>query len=81
MNLPRLGIDIAKVKFNVCLLQPNGKIKHKVFPNSTAGFAQLHEWLEHRQRAFAPGALLPSNHRAALQSLLSRVGRGSETKR
>jgi hypothetical protein len=34
MNLPCLGIDIAKVKFNVCLLQLTGKLKHKVFPNS-----------------------------------------------
>jgi transposase len=46
MNLPCLGIDIAKVKFNVCLLQLSGKLKHKVFANNAAGFAQLHEWLE-----------------------------------
>ncbi|MGI8836993.1 MAG: IS110 family transposase [Pyrinomonadaceae bacterium] len=46
MNLPCLGIDIAKVKFNVCLLQLTGKLKHKVFSNNAAGFAQLHEWLE-----------------------------------
>ncbi len=49
MNLPRLGIDIAKVKFNVCLLHLNGKLKHKVFPNSAAGFALLHEWLEKQE--------------------------------
>jgi hypothetical protein len=41
MNLPILGIDIAKVKFNVCLLQSNGKLKHRVFPNSTAGLHYL----------------------------------------
>lgn len=46
MNLPCLGIDIAKVKFNVCLLRCNGKLKHKVFANSVVGFAELHEWLE-----------------------------------
>ena len=46
MNLPCLGIDIAKVKFNVCLLQLTGKLQHKVFPNNTAGFAQLQQWLE-----------------------------------
>lgn len=46
MNLPCLGIDIAKVKFNACLLQLNGKLKHKVFANSVAGFAELCEWLE-----------------------------------
>ena len=49
MNLPRLGIDIAKVKFNACLLQLTGKLKHKVFPNNAAGFAQLQEWLEKQQ--------------------------------
>lgn len=49
MNLPCLGIDIAKVKFNACLRQLNGKLKHKVFPNSVVGFAQLHEWLEKQQ--------------------------------
>jgi len=38
MNLPRLGIDIAKVKFNACLLLLTGKLKHKVFPNNAAGF-------------------------------------------
>ncbi len=46
MNLPCLCIDIAKVKFNACLLQLTGKLKHKVFSNNAAGFAQLHEWLE-----------------------------------
>jgi transposase len=49
MHLPCLGIDIAKVKFNVCLLQVSGKLKHKVFPNSVTGFAQLHEWLEKQE--------------------------------
>ena len=49
MNLPCLGIDIAKVKFNVCLLQLTGKLKHKVFPNSVTGFAQLHQWLEQQE--------------------------------
>lgn len=45
MNLPNLGIDIAKVKFNVCLMQLNGKLKHKVFANTAAGFEQLSAWL------------------------------------
>jgi transposase len=42
---PVLGIDIAKLKFNVCLINSNGKLKHKVFPNTGAGFAQLQAWL------------------------------------
>jgi transposase len=45
MTEPALGIDIAKLKFNVCLIQHSGKLKHKVFPNSAAGFEQLREWL------------------------------------
>ena len=40
-----LGIDIAKEKFNVCLINPEGKSRHKVFVNTAAGFEQLAEWL------------------------------------
>ena len=36
-----LGIDIAKLKFNVCLINPQSKLKHKLFPNTSAGFEQL----------------------------------------
>ena len=45
MTLPTLGIDIAKQKFNVCLIRPDGKLKHKVFPNSEVGFEHLASWL------------------------------------
>jgi transposase len=45
MPLPALGIDIAKLKFNVCLLSSSGKLKHKVFANTAAGFQQLAAWL------------------------------------
>jgi transposase len=45
MTQPVLGIDISKLKFNVCLIQPSGKLKHKLFPNTVAGCAQLSEWL------------------------------------
>jgi transposase len=45
MPLPALGIDIAKLKFNVCLLHTGGKLKHKVFPNTAVGFQQLDAWL------------------------------------
>lgn len=57
MNLPCLGIDIAKVKFNVCLLQSNGKLKHKVFPTHAAGFAQLQEWLAKHQASLVHACL------------------------
>ena len=45
MTEPVLGIDIAKWKFNVCLINPEGKLRHKVFSNTSTGFEQLHEWL------------------------------------
>jgi transposase len=45
MTAPALGIDISKLKFNVCLINLNGKLKHKVFPNIATGFEQLQTWL------------------------------------
>jgi transposase len=45
MTLPCLGIDIAKLKFNACLTRPEGRLKHKVFPNDAHGFSQLSAWL------------------------------------
>lgn len=45
MTEPVLGIDIAKLKFNVCLISLRGKLKHTAFPNNAAGFAQLSQWL------------------------------------
>jgi transposase len=45
MNLPPLGLDIAKLKFNACLVRADGKLRHKVFPNNRTGFAQLCDWL------------------------------------
>jgi transposase len=40
-----LGIDISKLKFNVCLIKITGKLRHKVFANNKAGFEQLLAWL------------------------------------
>src|SRR3712207_9559251 len=45
MTVPSLGLDIAKLKFNACLLRQGGKLRHHVFPNTAAGFAQLADWL------------------------------------
>src|SRR2546423_2219228 len=45
MTNPALGIDIAKLKFNVCLINTSGKLKHKVFSNTATGFEQLLDWL------------------------------------
>ncbi|MGE5707667.1 MAG: IS110 family transposase [Bacteroidota bacterium] len=48
MDLPILGIDIAKSKFDVCLLL-NGKTKHKVCPNTPEGFQELLGWLSRQK--------------------------------
>jgi transposase len=46
MTLSIIGIDISKLKFDLCLLRDNGKLKHKVFANTAAGFLQLSAWLQ-----------------------------------
>nr|WP_254229801.1 hypothetical protein [Wolbachia pipientis] len=38
-----LGVDIAKKKFDVCLLI-GSKERHKVFHNNQEGFAKLVSW-------------------------------------
>jgi len=55
MTTSPLGIDISKLKFDVCLVREGGKLRHKVFPNTSAGFAQLSAWLSkhHVERAHA----------------------------
>jgi transposase len=45
MATPTLGIDIAKLKLNECLLRQGGAPRHKVFPDRADGFAQLAGWL------------------------------------
>lgn len=45
MTEPALGIDIAKLKFKVCLINSQGKLRHKLFPNTATGFEQLSDWL------------------------------------
>jgi transposase len=40
-----LGIDVAKLKFNVCLIREDGRLKHRVFANTQAGFSELSQWL------------------------------------
>jgi transposase len=44
MDILPLGIDISKAKFDVALWLANGKLRHKVFPNSAAGYQQLSQW-------------------------------------
>lgn len=40
-----LGIDISKAKFDVALLLETGRLRHKVFPNTDAGFKLLSAWV------------------------------------
>jgi transposase len=47
MNLPKLGIDVAKQTCEGALLQ-EGKYQHKKFANSPGGFRTLEEWLQGR---------------------------------
>ena len=44
-----LGIDIAKAKFQVALLLPDGKLRHQTCPNTIDGFQHLAEWLQRQQ--------------------------------
>ncbi len=45
MYVHPLGVDVSKLKFNVCLIREDGKLRHKVFANTPAGFSQLATWL------------------------------------
>ncbi len=49
LSVAVLGVDIAKLKFDVCLIKENGKAKHKVFTNTTHGCEQLIVWLSSHQ--------------------------------
>ena len=42
----QLGIDVAKAKLDCALRLPEGKIRHKVVENSSAGFQALRTWLD-----------------------------------
>lgn len=55
MIVHMLGIDISKLKFDVCLILQTGKLRHKVFPNTVAGCQQLSAWLtkHHVERVHA----------------------------
>ena len=68
MTEPVLGIDIAKLKFNVCLININGKLKHKVLPNTSTGFEQL----KNGSPSKASSAFTPASKPLALTAKRSR---------
>src|SRR5882757_10948936 len=43
-----VGIDVAKSKLDVALLDERGKVKNHVFANDAKGHAALAEWLNQR---------------------------------
>ena len=57
MTLLPLGLDLAKLKFNACLLRADGKLRHKLFPNNADGFSQLSAWLNQQGVARAHACL------------------------
>jgi transposase len=75
MTEPALGIDIAKLKFNVCLIHKGGKLRHKVLPNTSTGFEQLRDWLS-KQRVERVHACLEAtgSYGEALSLFLYQVG-------
>ena len=70
-----LGIDIAKAKFNVTLLFPDGRRRRKACANSPAGFAELLAWLA-RQAAHRVHACLEATgtYGEALATTLVEAG-------
>ena len=42
-----IGIDIAKLTFDACLVRAQGKPQKKSFPNTQEGFAKLMRWVTH----------------------------------
>jgi transposase len=42
-----IGIDIAKLTFDACLVKPQGKPQKKSFPNTQEGFAKLLRWIDY----------------------------------
>ena len=57
MSLLPLGIDVSKLKFDVALARDAGKFKHRAFPNSPSGFAQLSAWLTKQKAGRAHACL------------------------
>ncbi len=67
--MPRsvLGIDIAKAKFDACLLLPDGRLSRKVFPNTAAGHELLTRWLgQHTAEPVHAGLEATGTYGAAL---------------
>lgn len=58
-----VGIDIAKAKFDVAVLVPNGPMRHKTLPNTREGFRELLTWLEATLFCFEPAFCMEATGR------------------
>lgn len=57
-TLPRLGIDISKLTFDVHLCTPDGRSHSAAFANNHDGFALLDAWLaQHRTTSTCAGRM------------------------
>lgn len=52
-----LGIDIAKQKYDVALLKPDGKFRAKAFANTAAGHVELLAWLQRQEAGLVHACL------------------------
>lgn len=52
-----MGIDIAKAKFDVVLLNTDGKKLHRVFDNTPHGFHQFKRWLSRHKAKGTPACM------------------------
>jgi transposase len=70
-----LGLDVAKLTFEACLLWPNGKREKNNFPNSQLGFRNLLRWLHGIEAAVIHACLEPTGvYSKALALFLSQSG-------
>lgn len=75
MSQQILGIDVSKLKFNVCLIREDGKLRHRVFANNHCGFTQLSEWLKKNNAARVHACLeATGTYSEALATYLSDAG-------
>ena len=70
-----LGIDIAKLKFDACLVLPGQGSRRKVFSNDAAGFAELRVWVRD-QSAVGPDVAVEAtgSYWIELAEALHRIG-------
>lgn len=74
MTTSPLGIDISKRKFDACLVGEGGRLRHRVFPNTGAGFSQLSAWISQQRvgRAYAATCATPGYPAASVILIKAR---------